>query len=125
MARRRAGGTATSCDAVNNSLRLMDKILHDPKDPKLWELWYIPYYGSCRILSINRRITRVGFRGIQTFRRKRVQVWRLALEFTASGPQGFRAGVGFRVKVVGFVVLARASVNLFVESLQCSKKHSA
>ena len=23
-------------------LRLMDKILHDPKDPKLWELWYIP-----------------------------------------------------------------------------------
>ena len=35
-------------------LRLMDKILHDPKDPKLWELWYIPYYGSCRILSINR-----------------------------------------------------------------------
>ena len=32
----------------------MDKILHDPKDPKLWELWYIPYYGSCMILSINR-----------------------------------------------------------------------
>ena len=31
----------------------MDKILHDPKDLKLWELWYIPYYGSC-ILSINR-----------------------------------------------------------------------
>ena len=25
--------------------RLMDKILHDLKDPKLWELWYIPYYG--------------------------------------------------------------------------------
>ena len=24
-------------------VRLMDKILHDPKDPKLWELWYIPY----------------------------------------------------------------------------------
>ena len=24
---------------------LMDKILHDPKDPKLWELWYIPYIG--------------------------------------------------------------------------------
>ena len=21
---------------------LMDKIRHDPKDPKLWELWYIP-----------------------------------------------------------------------------------
>ena len=32
----------------------MDKILHDLKDPKLWELWYIPYYGSCRILSISR-----------------------------------------------------------------------
>ena len=27
------------------NLRLMDKILHDPKDPKLWELWYIPYNG--------------------------------------------------------------------------------
>ena len=26
-------------------LRLMDKSLHDPKDPKLWELWYIPYNG--------------------------------------------------------------------------------
>ena len=26
-------------------LRLMDKILHDPKDPKLWEFWYIPYNG--------------------------------------------------------------------------------
>ena len=26
-------------------LLLMDKILHDPKDPKLWELWYIPYNG--------------------------------------------------------------------------------
>ena len=37
-------------------LRLMDKILHDPKDPKLWELWYIPYCGSCRILPINRII---------------------------------------------------------------------
>ena len=24
---------------------LMDKILHYLKDPKLWELWYIPYYG--------------------------------------------------------------------------------
>ena len=35
-------------------IRLMDKILHYLKDPKLCELWYIPYYGSCRILSINR-----------------------------------------------------------------------
>ena len=26
-------------------LRLMDKILHDLKDSKLWELWYIPYNG--------------------------------------------------------------------------------
>ena len=31
----------------------MDKILHDPKDPKLWEVWYILYNGLCRILSIN------------------------------------------------------------------------
>ena len=28
------------------NIRLKDKILHDLiKDPKLWELWYIPYYG--------------------------------------------------------------------------------
>ena len=40
----------------------MDKILHDPKDPTLWEVWYIPYYGSCRILSINRRVYILGFR---------------------------------------------------------------
>ena len=40
-------------------IRLMDKILHDPKDPKLWELRYIPYYGSCRILSINRKDPRL------------------------------------------------------------------
>ena len=26
-------------------VRLMDKILHDLKDSKLWELWYIPYIG--------------------------------------------------------------------------------
>ena len=25
---------------------LMDKILHDLKDPKLWELWYFPYNGE-------------------------------------------------------------------------------
>ena len=36
-------------------LLLMDKILHDLKDSKLWELWYIPYYGQCRILTINSR----------------------------------------------------------------------
>ena len=27
------------------NLLLMDKILHDLKDPKLWELWYIPCNG--------------------------------------------------------------------------------
>ena len=26
-------------------LLLMDKVLHDLKDSKLWELWYIPYNG--------------------------------------------------------------------------------
>ena len=26
-------------------LLLMIKILHYLKDPKLWEFWYIPYYG--------------------------------------------------------------------------------
>ena len=26
-------------------LLLMDKILHDPKEPKLWEFSYIPYDG--------------------------------------------------------------------------------
>ena len=41
----------------------MDKILHYLKDPKLWELWYIPYYGSCRILSINRRALKYVFLG--------------------------------------------------------------
>ena len=41
-------------DCTETLVRLMDKILHYLKDPKLWELWYIPYYGSCRILSINR-----------------------------------------------------------------------
>ena len=44
-----------SHEFANRYLRLMDKILHDPKDPKLRELWSIPYYGSCRILSINRK----------------------------------------------------------------------
>ena len=28
-----------------NPVLFMDKILHDPKDPKLWELWYIPENG--------------------------------------------------------------------------------
>ena len=30
---------------TEREIRLMDKILHDPNDPKLWELWYIPYNG--------------------------------------------------------------------------------
>ena len=34
-------------------IRLMVKILHYLKDPKLWELRYIPYYEQCRILTIN------------------------------------------------------------------------
>ena len=34
----------------------MDKILHYFKYLKLWELWYIPFHGSCRILSINRSL---------------------------------------------------------------------
>ena len=29
-------------------------ILHYLNDPRLWELWYIPYYGDCRIYIINR-----------------------------------------------------------------------
>ena len=34
-------------DQLAERLLLMDKILHDhdPKDSKLWELRYIPYYG--------------------------------------------------------------------------------
>ena len=31
----------------------MIEILHYLKDPKLWELWYIPYYGYGRIYIIN------------------------------------------------------------------------
>ena len=36
-------------------LLLMISILHDLKGLKLWELWYIPYYGQCRTYIINRR----------------------------------------------------------------------
>ena len=32
-----------------------DIILHYLKDPKLWELRYLPYYGLCRMYIINRR----------------------------------------------------------------------
>ena len=40
----------------NILLLLMVKILHYLKDPKLWELWYVPYYGNGhgRIYTINR-----------------------------------------------------------------------
>ena len=37
---------------VKCKILLLYKILHDLKDPKLWELWYTPYNGQCRILSI-------------------------------------------------------------------------
>ena len=35
----------------------MDKILHDPKDPKLWELWYIPIMGNAGFCPSAVRIT--------------------------------------------------------------------
>ena len=34
-------------------LRLMIDILHYLKDPKLWEFWYSPYTGHCRIYITN------------------------------------------------------------------------
>ena len=51
---------------VSPQLRCLDKlitlstilwivyILHYLKDPKLWEIRYIPRYGSCRIYIISR-----------------------------------------------------------------------
>ena len=30
---------------VSSTVLLMIEILHYLKDPKLWKLWYIPYYG--------------------------------------------------------------------------------
>ena len=39
------GVPAGGLGVTEGFLLLMDKILHDPKDPKLWELWYIPYSG--------------------------------------------------------------------------------
>ena len=33
----------------------MIEILHYLEDPKLWEFWYIPYYGKCRTYTISRR----------------------------------------------------------------------
>ena len=66
----------------------MDKILHDPKDPKLWELWYIPYYGSCRILSINRIKDSIKLRNTTE--------WRLGSMFKANS--GFPSGSGRQVQ---------------------------
>ena len=40
-----AAGVVVVVVVVKVVVRLMDKILHDPKDPKLWELWYIPCNG--------------------------------------------------------------------------------
>ena len=38
--------------SLNFLLLLMIEILHCLKDPKLWELWYIPYYvGSAGFIS--------------------------------------------------------------------------
>ena len=48
-----AGGGGGGVDTTQFIL-LMIEIRHDLKDPKLWDLWYIPYYGSCRIYIINR-----------------------------------------------------------------------
>ena len=42
---RAPGSHPTNQEGPCMLLLLMDKILHDPKDPKLWELWYIPYNG--------------------------------------------------------------------------------
>ena len=38
----------------------MDKVLHDLKDSKLWEVRYISYNGKCKILSINSMLLRFG-----------------------------------------------------------------
>ena len=31
--------------SANSTLRLMIEVLHYLSGPKLWESWYIPYYG--------------------------------------------------------------------------------
>ena len=36
---------AYAISSPKGQVLLMDKILHDLKDSKLWELWYIPYNG--------------------------------------------------------------------------------
>ena len=36
---------AARVEAPTTFILLMSQILHYLKDPKLWELWHIPYYG--------------------------------------------------------------------------------
>ena len=48
-----AGAGLCSTDPTSQVL-LMIYILHYLQDPKLGELWTIPYYGYCRIYIINR-----------------------------------------------------------------------
>ena len=38
---------------VEAVLLLMMSMLHCHKGPKLWEVWYIPCYESCRIYILN------------------------------------------------------------------------
>ena len=48
----------------SQKLLLIVQILHDLKEPKLWELWYIPYSGQwqCRLHIINRMGLGLGIR---------------------------------------------------------------
>ena len=39
------GCRVVTCSSKLYEIRLMDKILHDLKESKLWELRYIPYNG--------------------------------------------------------------------------------
>ena len=41
-------------DDINHEAPTVDDINHYLKDPKLWELGYIPYNGKCRIYIIHR-----------------------------------------------------------------------
>ena len=43
-----------SSRSVSPTVDDMERILYYLKEPKLWELWYIPYYGQCRIHIIGR-----------------------------------------------------------------------
>ena len=82
----------------------MDKILHYFKYPKLWELWYIPYYGSCRILSINPfNKVPVGLGGVP-FEGLRFRVWGLR----------FSLGLGLRAYPKGYgTVTGTAKANYY------------